>query len=159
MVSAWLLNVGAASEGLGHLLFHGPVFEASRFAWFPFIEACTLWINRDGERFMAESADFNPFESPNGVLRQPGQMCFSIFDEEIKQHILTHGLERSQAGTHPDPVKFKESLKDAAAKGEAGIFDSLDELARWMKIAPRILRDTINEYNAYCDEEYDHSVF
>jgi len=149
-------QVGAASDSLGHLLFHGPVVETSRFAWFPFIEACTLWVNREGERFMAESADFNPFESPNGVLRQHGQMCFSIFDEEIKQHILAHGLERSQAGTRPDPVKFKESLNDADVKREAGIFDSLDDLVSWMKIAPQNFKDTINEYNACCDEKYDH---
>jgi fumarate reductase flavoprotein subunit len=152
-------NIGAASEGLGQLLLHGPVLEVDRFAWFPFIEACTLWINRDGERFMAEAADFNPFESPNGVLRQPGQMCFSLFDADIKQHLVTHGLERSQSGTHLDPVKFEESLKAAAAKEEGGIFDSLDALAKWMKIAPRILRDSINEYNACCDQGYDHLFF
>jgi fumarate reductase flavoprotein subunit len=105
---------------------------------------------------MAESADFNPFESPNGVLLQPGQMCFSILDEEIKQHILTHGLERSESGRRPDPIKFDESLKDAAAKGEAGVSHSWDELAKWMKIDPQKLKDTVNEYNAFCDEGYDH---
>jgi fumarate reductase flavoprotein subunit len=152
-------NIGAASEGLGQMLLHGPALEADRFAWFPFIEACTLWINRDGERFMAEAADFNPFESPNGVLRQPGQMCFSIFDEDIKQYLVTHGLERSQSGTHLDPIKFKESLGAAAAKGEAGIFGSLGELAKWMKIAPQILRDSIDEYNVDCDERHDHLFF
>jgi fumarate reductase flavoprotein subunit len=152
-------QIGAASDSLGHLLFHGPVVETSRFAWFPFIEACTIWVNREGDRFMSESADFNPFESPNGVLRQTGQMCFSIFDEDIKQHMVTNGLDRSQAGNNLDPIKFNDSLNNAAVKGEAGTFKSLDELAKWVKIAPQILRETINEYNAYCDEKHDHLFF
>jgi fumarate reductase flavoprotein subunit len=86
-------------------------------------------------------------------------MCFSIFDEDIKQHMVTNGLDRSQSGTHLDPIKFIESLNNAAAKGEAGTFQSLDELAKWMKIAPQILKETINEYNAYCDEKHDHLFF
>ena len=79
-----------------------------------------------------------------------------ILDEEIKQRILTHGLERSSSGILPDPVQFDESLKEGAAKGEAKVSNSWDEIAKWMGVEPRKLKDTVDEYNAFCDEGYDH---
>jgi fumarate reductase flavoprotein subunit len=55
-------DIGADSEGLGKLLLHGPVAQA-RSIFGLAIEADIIWINRNGERFMQESASFSPFES------------------------------------------------------------------------------------------------
>ena len=52
-------ELNAASDGLGNMCLHGPLAEA-RSAFGLAMEAKTVWVNQNGERFMEESASFQP---------------------------------------------------------------------------------------------------
>jgi fumarate reductase flavoprotein subunit len=150
-------NIGADSEGLGKLILHGPVTEA-RTAFGLAIEANSVWVNKNGERFMQESASFSPFESVNGLLRQPEQVCFSILDKAFLENALKNGLERPfQSSLHSRGImtRWNEELKKEAAQGRMMISDSWDEIAKWIGTNPANLKATIDEYNACCDKGHD----
>ena len=150
-------DIGADSEGLDKLLLHGPVPEA-RTAFGMAIEANSVWVNKDGERFMQESASFSPFESVNGVLRQPGQVCFSIFDEALRQNAIKNGLERPfESSLHSRRIssQIAEGFKNEAELGHMLISNSWDEIATWIGAPLETLKATIAEYNACCDKGHD----
>ena len=150
-------EIGADDEGLGKLILHGPTTEA-RAAFGIAIEANSVWVNKDGERFMQESASFSPFESVNGVLRQPGQVCYSIFDAAMVQNALKNGMERPfESSLHSRRIKdqLEQGLKDEAAQGRMLISDSWIEIAKWIGVKPALLKATIDEYNACCDKGHD----
>jgi fumarate reductase flavoprotein subunit len=124
---------GAASDSMGNLCLHGPLPEARR-AFGIAIEAKTVWVNRSGERFMEESASFNPFESGNGVLRQPGQMCFSLFDEGILQNAIKNGMDRPfESSLHSRPQNYPklDSILKEELRGHLK-YQIVDEIAKWM---------------------------
>lgn len=152
-------EIGAASDGLGNMCLHGPLTEA-RGAFGLAIEAKTVWVNRDGERFMEESASFSPFESANGVLRQPGQMCFSVFDEGLVQRTIKHGTDRPfESSLHSRGVEIKKldiKLREEAKMGHLMMSSSWEKIATWMGVDPGTLKATIKEYNADCDARRDH---
>jgi fumarate reductase flavoprotein subunit len=150
-------EIGANNEGLEKLILHGPVSQA-RSVFAITIEASSVWVNSRGERFMQESARFSPFESVNGVLRQPGQLCFSIFDQACVQNIEKHGYERpfeSSIHSHRMLAQLEENLKREAAEGHLLMSDSWTEIATWIGANPDTLKATIDEYNTGCDKGHD----
>jgi fumarate reductase flavoprotein subunit len=150
-------DVGADAEGLDKLILHGPVSDA-RAAFGISIEASSVWVNANGERFMQESANFSPFVSVNGVLRQPGQVCWSIFDDAMVRHAIENGLERPfQSSLHSRRImdQLKEGLKNETAQGHMLMSDSWGDIAKWMNIQPSVLKATIDEYNDCCDKGHD----
>jgi fumarate reductase flavoprotein subunit len=150
-------SVGAASEGLDKLILHGPVSEA-RAAFGISIEPTSVWLNSDGERFMQESARFSPFVSVNGILRQRGQVCWSIFDDDMVNNAIKNGLERPfESSIHSRRImdQLKEGLTNEAVNGHMLISDSWDDIARWIGVAPSVLKVSINEYNVCCDKGHD----
>jgi fumarate reductase flavoprotein subunit len=150
-------KIGANNEGLEKLILHGPASEA-RSVFAAAIEANSVWVNSRGERFMQESARFSPFESVNGVLRQPGQLCFSIFDQANVQNIETNGYERPfESSIHSRRMLtgLKENLKREASEGHLLMSDYWTEIANWIGANPAVLQATIDEYNACCDKGHD----
>jgi fumarate reductase flavoprotein subunit len=151
--------LGAAGDGLGNLCLHGPLSEVRR-AFGIAIEAKTVWVNRNGERFMEESSSFSPFESANGVLRQPGQTCFSLFDEAILQNAIKNGMDRPfESSLHSRPQndpKLDTILGEEAKLDHLKISNSWDEIAGWMGVNSAALKDTIREYNTDCERGRDH---
>ena len=150
-------EVGAANEGLG------PVFEGIAHGPGIWKEPDMIWVNKRGERFADEAAGLNHFESVHAVLRQPGNISYSVFDELIKSNIAEkieggylpfRGLaSRPKIGKSPD---LSKELEIEAAKGK--VSDSWDEIADWIGASPEVLKSTVEEYNFYCDHGYD-SVF
>ena len=150
-------EIGADNEGLNKLILHGPGSEA-RAAFGIAIEANSVWVNSNGERFMQESANFSPFESVNGLLRQPGQVCYSIFDEAMVQNAIKNGLERPfESSLHSRGIRenLAQGLQKEVAQGHMLRSDSWSEIAKWIGVKPANLRATIDEYNACCDKGHD----
>jgi fumarate reductase flavoprotein subunit len=150
-------EIGADNDGLGKLILHGPG-TAARTAFGLAIEANCIWVNKNGERFMQESASFSPFESVNGVLRQPEQVCFSIFDEALLQYSQKNGLERPfQSSLHSRRMMtdWGVAFKKEATEDRMMIADSWDGIAKWIGVKPAKLKATIEEYNACCDKGHD----
>ena len=146
------LEAGAATDGLGTLLLNGPNFVAFNNAWPLALRGSTLWVNRDGERFMQEG--INPFVSENGVLRQPDQTIFSFFDESYKQENIKTGYGLKGLYNH-DASKIDADLQDALANDTVKISDSWNEIAKWIGADPKVLKATVDEYNSFCDKGHD----
>lgn len=152
-------EIGADTEGLGTLQLIGPGFPDSLTLSYFAIEPNTIWINKKGERFIDESAGLKQFESVNALLRQPDTTCFTLFDSEIKQFLVKNGLTSGRGQTYREqsrkPTAWFDELQLEVKKGRAKIADSLDEMAKWMGVDPKVLKATIKDYNEACEHGYD----
>ncbi len=154
---AW--EVGAASEGLGILQLVGPDFAGGGDIGTVATEPKTIWVNKEGERFTDETTAYNIFESANPLLRQTDRVCFSLFDENIKQGIIKDGVIKG-AGIMIVPPrtrfpKLDKELRLQADKGKVKISNSWNKIAEWIGVAPAVLQHTIDEYNFCCDRRCD----
>lgn len=138
----------------------------------------TLWVNKNGERFVNESVH----EPHNAQYRQPGKIAYTLIDEGTKQSIYGDELaaidkfilasdmtldvidekiqntlrkERLFAANKPWPQVADKELRWLEKRGEVRIADSWDKIAEWMGADPDILKATIDEYNAACDKGHD----
>ena len=88
-------DIGAATEGLGVLQLSGHTCPK---LFLPAGAICeepnSVWVNRDGVRFIDEGTAFNHFESVNGVIRQPGKLCYALFDARMIQNMAKKGSSR-----------------------------------------------------------------
>lgn len=155
------MEIGAATEGLGQLRMLGPIFDGSRRSvGIIYNQPHMIWVNQRGERYIDETMAFNHFESVNAVVQQPGQVSFSLFDEQIKRNIVETGPIRvAQEGfygrTGLDLAELSNGLQKEMEEGTTFISDSWDEIANWIGAKPEVLKTTINEYNSGCDRGYD----
>jgi fumarate reductase flavoprotein subunit len=150
-------GVGAATEGLGLLQLLGPRFATSSYVAAIVVEPNTIWLNKRGERFVVESLSFSWPEAGNALARQPDKICYNVFDEKIKQIFMNEGVSRGWM-KYPAGTKMTEldrEIRGQLNKGEIKISDSWEEIAKWMGVAPRVLKATIDEYNGVCDQRYD----
>lgn len=99
-------EAGGANEGLGILCLSGPHVPATVKARIevPDEDPCYIavsalarepvgvWVNKRGERYVAEQIGLNGHESPNAVIRQPDQLSFALFDSDTIQEMEDHGL-------------------------------------------------------------------
>jgi fumarate reductase flavoprotein subunit len=117
-----------------------------------------LMVNLLGERFVNEGIMPNFTFTGNAISRQKDRSAFLIFDENIKKHMETVGVD----SVHPVfPLTKVENL-DALIihtidKGHKHIFlaGSLDELAVKAGIDPDGLKKTVEEYNGFCEKGFD----
>ena len=171
-------EIGAATEGLGFLLAYGPTAIPRLtklnvgnepnivkvpfwgFPWEPYM----LWVNKKGKRFIDETSIFNPYESQNAVVQQPDNICYFLFDNKMVQIITEQGLAIGGGGGD-DPFRespqrgklpgLEKALRVQADKGSVQISDSWDGIADWIGADHKMLKATIDEYNAACDQGYD----
>jgi fumarate reductase flavoprotein subunit len=151
------VGAGAATEGLGLLQLIGPRFATSSYIAAIVVEPNTIWLNKRGERFVDESLSYRWPEAANALARQPDKICYNMFDEKIKRGFINEGISRGWI-KYPTGTKMTELDKEIRAqlsKGEIKISDSWEEIAKWMGVAPEVLRATIDEYNSFCNERYD----
>lgn len=154
------MDIGAADTGTIAFEWNG-----NRFPWLPMHlpESCSaiveimdntlhpspIWVNRKGERFTDESNG----QSTNSLYTQPHKVCYTLFDESIKQGILSQP-PRTESDT-PFPVRLERELKEQAEKGRVKKADSWDEIAKFIGAKPEVLKASIDEYNSGCDRGYD----
>lgn len=155
-------EIGAATEGLGILHLAGPFVggslrrsvNVSALA----AEPQTLWVNQRGERFTNEATSFHFFECVNAMLRQPGKISYTLFDESIKRSIIENGMIKGMGLGGGFTVRIKDIEKDLQKqidKGKVKIANSWDDIARFIGANPEIIEATVAEYNAFCGQGYD----
>jgi fumarate reductase flavoprotein subunit len=151
------MGAGAATEGLGLLQMIGPRFAGSSYVAAIVVEPNTVWVNKRGERFVDESLSFRWPEAANALARQPENISYSLFDEKIKKMLMEEGVSRGwiRFPTGTKMTELDKEMRSQLRKGEIKISDSWEEIARWMDVAPHVLKDTIDEYNGFCDEKGD----
>jgi fumarate reductase flavoprotein subunit len=153
------LEIGAATDGLGILHMTGPGFPRSRVLTGLAIEPNTIWVNKNGVRFIDEGNGLKSFEVVNAQMRQPDMISFTLFDSGIRQYLAENGFTKGMGSLYrASRVKaagWTKDLQSEAGKGELKIADSWDEIAGWIGVSPAVLVETIEEYNACCDHGYD----
>jgi fumarate reductase flavoprotein subunit len=99
-------------------------------------------------------------EAANSIYRQPGKISYTILDENLKQTFIQNALAKykpwiSLGSPELWVKKLNEELDSQAQKGKVKVSGSWDEIADWMGIAPDVLKSSINQYNSFCEQEYD----
>lgn len=151
------LDIGAAAEGLGTLQLHGPYFPGSHHIDSLSRQPNTIWVNKNGERYLDESLTYTWPEAGNALARQPNGLSFTIMDSAILARIIQNGTRTGQVHVAPGTrlVGVEKKLEKQVAKGKTQISDSWDEIAQWMEADPQTLKTTIDRYNTACDKNYD----
>jgi fumarate reductase flavoprotein subunit len=170
------MEAGAATEGLGTLMLHTHIFPGSKYVNAISQEPFTIFVSENGERFLDETITFKPPECGNAIDRQPNKCVYSLFDEKIKNIIIKEGLLKGgmnqvmgilTTGNKVTPGEIKltdagtklpnlgTALQLEADKGDVKISNSCDEISKWMRVDPHVLKNTIEEYNSFCDNGYD----
>jgi fumarate reductase flavoprotein subunit len=179
-------EVGAATAGMGSLILHGPFIARTEvkavkldakghdgkefqvrlqeLAWEPY----TIWMNKHGRRFMDEAHSLAFFASGNAVAQQPDGIAYSIFDSDTVRMMERQGLVRSGIfgisahtlhGFVPPAVPLPGLEKELHKRSEPGfmmISDSWHDIAEWIGAEPKVLGNSIDEYNNACDRSHDN---
>lgn len=164
------MEIGAATENPGTLLLSGPsapgfiqIKTESRKISFPLmaitLEPYSIWVNKKGVRFADETVGYSHFQSSNTIIRQPDAISFTIFDHNMMQNMEESGLvlgmgdpEGTQGNKLPGLIN---EIKSFVAKSVVIISDSWEKVAEWIEADPKVLQDTIDEYNTACYHGYD----
>ncbi len=159
------LEIGAATEGLGYIMLHPQVYAGNKhhghdsmFAWIV-EDPRGIWVNKKGERFTDEGISLRYHECGNVVNRQLGGVVYSLWDEAVKDLVKCEGTGKhplaSTRGLGSELNNLDRDLRAEAEKGEIKISHSWDEIAKWMGVAPQVLKATVDEYNSACDRGFD----
>ncbi|MBN1848776.1 MAG: FAD-dependent oxidoreductase [Deltaproteobacteria bacterium] len=163
-------SLGAATEGLGVLQLAGPFYPErtpiminGKEIIMPLaaigFEPNIVWVNKKGERFIDETVGGDHFESAYAVVRQPDMVAFIIADSGIIQTMEAQGLIAGQ-GKYKEIQRrgmpgLPQAIRSVVHNGRTLVSESWDEIASWMGAEPQTLKNTIEEYNACCDQGYD----
>jgi len=117
-----------------------------------------LFVNLMGERFINEEIMPNTAFTGNAISRQKDRQAFLIFDENIKRHMENVGFDFYHLVFPYTRVRNLDALiNEASDAGFKEIFvaDSLQELAEKTGIDSDGLKETVEEYNNYCEKGFD----
>jgi fumarate reductase flavoprotein subunit len=154
---AW--EVGAAAEGTEVLQLAIPGVRGQK--GFTNLTAVLsqpyLWINQLGKRFFDEGTHEFPFVG-NAIAKQKDQIMYVIYDENTKKHMIEKGIDFG-VGIHIPPATKLESLDNdiqrGIAMGEVFVADSPEEVAAKIDVDKETLKETVAEYNKFCDQRHD----
>lgn len=119
-----------------------------------------LLVNRQGKRVMNEEHMQNTTFLANVIRHQKDKVCFSVVDTSIIRHYIRSGVDvTSLVRTNPDVSDFYDGLNMAWEQGLDSFFvaDTIEELAGKMGVDPTALKETVEDYNDFCesvDEEF-----
>jgi len=176
-------EIGVALAGMGAMNLHGPFLKPKSDVhalkmdaagddgspikitlWFLAWEPEMLWVNKRGKRFVDEGYQLAFFAFGNAVALQPDGIAYTLFDSRTLQIIEKEGLIRPGAASRANwlPVSaatplpgLEREVRKQADKGDLKMSDSWNEIAGWMEADPGVLKDTIDEYNAACEDRRD----
>jgi fumarate reductase flavoprotein subunit len=157
---AW--ETGAAEEGISVLELYraGPITTeiGGQVEW-PTVQP-DLWVNPRGERFCDEGIAFYDTAVGNVNAKHKEGYTFSLFDDSIKQRLMERGIDKC-VNVHTlsgsKPVNFDKELEILFEKGnkDVCVADSIEELAGKMGVDAAVLKNTIEEYNRFCEQKHD----
>ena len=113
-----------------------------------------LLVNLQGKRVMDEEDMQNTTFLSNAASHAKGRKLFSIVDTSIVKYYIRHGVDEiSMVRFDPDVSDFEEGVQMAQDQGNQGLFvaDTIEELAEKTGIDAENLKETVENYNDYCD--------
>lgn len=134
-----LEDIGADTVGMDHIQCNPgcPPGRKQRIILHMHVERL-LMVDRKGQRFVAEDSRRDVIRE--AILSLPDQTGFSIIDSE------------GYAALNPGHV---EGLHKGIETGDAWTADTIEELAKKIKVDPAALRKTFDTYNAGVDKGVD----
>jgi fumarate reductase flavoprotein subunit len=156
---AW--EVGAAEDAMSPALIVSQIRERELAE--AFNQPYNLVVNQKGERFVnEEKLGANWVHLAYAIARQKGRCAYVIFDGGVKRYMAEVGFEHISYLYKPPRIKLDPKLFDAAIESafkrkSSPIFiaDSLEELASKMEVDPEALKNTVEEYNRFCETGRD----
>jgi fumarate reductase flavoprotein subunit len=123
-------------------------------------EACRqphLLVNYLGERFMNEDIMPNVTFTGNAISLQKDKAAFLIFDEHILSIMEQDFDTRNRVFPKTCFENSHEVIDDylKSGKGNFYVADTLEDLCEQTAIDLKSLKETIESYNAYCQNGYD----
>jgi fumarate reductase flavoprotein subunit len=139
------LWVGAAVDDPQHcaMLFDWTVwserglFNIARQPW--------LYVNINGERFMNEDLPWG-YEC-NQLLRQPGGVAWSIWDDKYNQEVPKMQSQCCKNMGPPTYLWDQKQLDEAIEKGNVLVAQTIQELAQKMAVPIDAFNPTVARYN------------
>jgi fumarate reductase flavoprotein subunit len=116
-----------------------------------------LWINKLGDRFYNESLG-SVFSDVYNAMTSNGGLMWSIFDERMKRSMVENGpLIPFNAIVVPGDkmTALDDGIEKGIKSGFAFQAETIEELAKKIKIRPGKLRTTIEKINRYADQKND----
>ena len=175
-------EVGAATAGLGAMNLHGPslmprsgadslaidgLLDAHgnplRVQILPLcLEPDTIWVNKRGERYVNECYILQFFAYGHIVARQPEGISYTIYDSALVRQKEREGIYDQMAPGWFPPDTYICHIPLPGLERElqrpndmVKIAGTWDELADWMGVDRGALQQTVDEYNAACDQGRD----
>ena len=115
-----------------------------------------LLVNKFGKRVMNEDFMQNATYLSNVANHQKDKTCFSIVDTSIVKYYIKHGADVTSLVTpNPDVSDFYDGIEMLRKNGSSNYFvaDTIEELAEKAGIDAENLKETIDNYNYFCDSE------
>lgn len=124
-----------------------------------------LAVNQNGKRYMNEDAGMGVYPGPQ--MRQPGMMSYAIWTANMADELAPFTYLGFYYGDDCDvPSLSAEEVKQGWENGiddapvvpavlENAKFDTLDELAEHFDIPAETLKETVANYNSFCEQGYD----
>lgn len=120
-----------------------------------------LVVNKFGKRIMNEDFMQNTTYLSNVACHQKDKTCFSIVDTSIVKYYIKHGVDVISLVTPDTDVSdFYEGIRMIQENGSKNYFiaDTIEGLAEQADINVENLKQTIDDYNYFCDS-YDREFF
>jgi fumarate reductase flavoprotein subunit len=118
-----------------------------------------LWVNQLGYRFMNEDNLHSVGATANAINAQPKHCAYSIMDTGLLKKYKKRGPDIQSYIHHIDLFTNieEEAFEPALKEGYEHFFaaDSIEELAEKTGINLQNLKETIEEYNECCEQNYD----
>ncbi len=113
-----------------------------------------LLVNAFGKRFMNEEYMQNTTFLSNAISNQKDRTSYSIVDDSIVRDYIRNGVDVvSMVRPESDVSDFYDGIKMAKENSYEYpvVADSIEELAEKLGMDPDILKETVEEYNTFCD--------
>jgi fumarate reductase flavoprotein subunit len=141
-------EAGATIEDYATMVKEGPRFDLYKWPLMHFErDPHTMWVNKQGKRFLDETTGDHVFESVNAMIEQPGKVSYALFDTKIRKK-----FEEKM----PD---IEQALKSESKKGRVKIADDWNEMADWIGADPESLKESVTRYNSFCQRGHDEDFF
>jgi fumarate reductase flavoprotein subunit len=116
-----------------------------------------IWVNREGRRFVEESAAAHSQMVSNALIRQPGAVAWCIYDSALVNEVEEKGYLLPHGPNCEEPSNLRQLLEDAVAEtGDAVLKgSSIPELAEKIGCETSTLEGTIASSNVFFEKGYD----
>ena len=130
-----------------------------------------ILVDLHAKRFVAEpmSPRIDPFETGLILLQHPKGRAFYLYSANVLERVIRES--RKNVGRQdydvfamppqPDREVIDGWFREAIDRGsrEVGMADSVEELAEYIGLDPKALRETVDRYNASCADGADWDFF